>query len=478
MSQSLFLSLRDGVSVSEFSGGEFVVDGGSARITFRQFGPGMVMALQRLASSGAHEKELAECVRQTDGAGALAKFYHYLHRLSQRGLLLRSADENGDRLATVVPISPYFVFACREAASDQRYILSRFAYLRREHDEIVLESPLSHSRVILHDSRAAALVHALAKPRTLEDLGLEVGDISPRATAVVATLFLNCGMLLELNADGRTEEDENAILQCWEFHDLLFHARSRAGVDDSAVGGTYRLAGRLDPLPALKAIEPSECLELYHPDLNRLQVEDPPFAWVQEARRSLREYATKPITNQQLGEFLYRVARVKEYKKVEVATPYGPAPLNIASRPYPSGGALYELELYAAIHDCESATPGLHYYDPLHHRLCRLSGRTPEVEKLLAHAAISAQVPSERLQVLLIITARFPRIGWKYSGLAYSLILKNVGVVYQTMYLAATAMGLAPCALGSGDAYLFTLAAGTDGCEETSVGEFLLGSKA
>jgi hypothetical protein len=39
------------------------------------------------------------------------------------------------------------------------------------------------------------------------------------------------------------------------------------------------------------------------------------------------------------------------------------------------------------------------------------------------------------------------------------------------------AMGLAPCALGGGDSDLFARAAGTDYYAETSVGEFLLGSR-
>jgi hypothetical protein len=45
------------------------------------------------------------------------------------------------------------------------------------------------------------------------------------------------------------------------------------------------------------------------------------------------------------------------------------------------------------------------------------------------------------------------------------------------MYLVATAMKLAPCAIGCGDSDLFTRAAGTQYVEETSVGEFLLGSR-
>jgi oxazoline/thiazoline dehydrogenase len=79
--------------------------------------------------------------------------------------------------------------------------------------------------------------------------------------------------------------------------------------------------------------------------------------------------------------------------------------------------------------------------------------------------------------VLVILAARFPRLAWKYESIAYSLILKHVGVLYQTMYLAATAMGLAACAVGGGDSDLFCQAAGTQYAAETSVGEFLLGSR-
>jgi SagB-type dehydrogenase family enzyme len=96
---------------------------------------------------------------------------------------------------------------------------------------------------------------------------------------------------------------------------------------------------------------------------------------------------------------------------------------------------------------------------------------------LLRDAAQSTAVAEDNVQVLLILAARFPRVAWKYESIAYALTLKHVGVVFQTMYLAATAMGLGPCAVGCGDADLFARAAGTDYCAETSVGEFLLGSQ-
>src|SRR5262249_31448453 len=107
----------------------------------------------------------------------------------------------------------------------------------------------------------------------------------------------------------------------------------------------------------------------------------------------------------------------------------------------------------------------------------RLCGRTAPVAALLRDAAESTAIPEDSLQVLLILAARYPRLAWKYESLAYALTLKHVGVVFQTMYLVATAMGLAPSAVGGGDADLFARAAGTDYGAGTSVGEFLLGSR-
>ena len=96
---------------------------------------------------------------------------------------------------------------------------------------------------------------------------------------------------------------------------------------------------------------------------------------------------------------------------------------------------------------------------------------------LLRTASNATTIPVENLQVLVIVAARFQRIAWKYSSMAYAAILKHVGVMYQTMYLVATAMGLAPCGIGCGDSDLFARAAGTEYFAETSVGEFLLGSR-
>jgi SagB-type dehydrogenase family enzyme len=227
----------------------------------------------------------------------------------------------------------------------------------------------------------------------------------------------------------------------------------------------------------VKPVRVTQAIELFRPNLVRLQRKDQPFARVQEMRCSVREYAARAITAVQLGEFLFRVARVKQTWQDGLDTPVGPMPMELTARPYPGGGGLYELEVYAAVQACTGLDLGLYHYDPLHHQLEPLEANAVALQSLLAEASQATGVPARKLQVLLIISARFQRVMWKYAAMAYALILKNVGVLYQTMYLAATAMGLAPCAIGCGDAELFAQAAGTDYYEESSVGEFLLGTK-
>jgi SagB-type dehydrogenase family enzyme len=185
-----------------------------------------------------------------------------------------------------------------------------------------------------------------------------------------------------------------------------------------------------------------------------------------------------PLTAAQLGEFLYRVAAVRDRLQYDAYTPAGVIPLDATVRTYPSGGALYPLEIYPVVQACAGLDSGLYHYDPGGHRLERLTPDQRFVQGLIEHAAAAAGLSGSAVQILLVITARFQRVAWKYESLAYSLILKDLGGLMQSMYLAATAMGLAPCALGAGDSDLFAQAAGIDYYAEGSVGEFLLGSRA
>jgi SagB-type dehydrogenase family enzyme len=84
----------------------------------------------------------------------------------------------------------------------------------------------------------------------------------------------------------------------------------------------------------------------------------------------------------------------------------------------------------------------------------------------------------DRPQILITIAARFGRVSWKYSSIAYALILKNTGVLTQSLYLAATAMGLGGCAVGITDIALFGRVTGLDLHVEGPVGQFAMGRPA
>lgn len=385
---------------------------------------------------------------------------------------------DGVRLARLVPMTPTFAPAPCAIDAGRAYVLSRFAYAHSEGGAMLLDSPLSQARIVFHDWRAAAIVPLLAEPRRVAELGARMADVGAEAVRALVALLVAARMVGEAGADGGAAGDDTVSLRSWEFHDLLFHARSRGGRHDRPVGGTYRFLGDLAPPPPLRQ-PPSSAppVALYRPDLRQLEETDPPLARVQEARRSVRAYGARPLTARELGEFLYRVGRVVDYWEDDVQTTRGQARLAAAARPYPAGGGLYELDLWVAVNRCEGLGAGLYFHDPDCHCLRPIGAAPAELDGLFEDASLSAMIPREQLQVLLVIAARFQRIAWKYASIAYSIVLKDVGVLYQTMYLAATAMGLAPCGLGCGNADLFARVAGLDYFAETSVGEFLLGSR-
>jgi SagB-type dehydrogenase family enzyme len=334
----------------------------------------------------------------------------------------------------------------------------------------VLESPLARAKILLHDWRALALIQCLAKPHNLAELCDEFREISLETITLFVRLLLGCQAVVCMGEDGRAEE-EHPTLRQWEFHDLLFHSRSRMGRHTYPFGATFRFLETTAPLPAVKPSRTGERMSLSKPDVDTLKSNEVSFTRVLEERRSRRKFGESPLTALQLSEFLYRTARVKDLSSAAYDV------YERSSRPYPSGGACYELELYVVVNACAGLSPGLYHYCPQGHQLYRVSGRTRTIDTLLERAYYATDQQSLP-QILFILAARFQRVTWKYEAMAYALTLKHVGVLYQTMYLVAEAMGLAACALGGGDSDLFAAAAGTDYYAEPSVGEFILGSRA
>ena len=430
----------------------------------------LASAAARLANTGATEDALCDEALQSGEAAALFSLLAMLRALDASGLLQRSVLVDGRPFATLTPLGSGFHFQPVRPRADLARRLSRFVYVRTHQGTLRIESPLGRARLELHDWRAAAATVALARPCSTHDLEAMWPELDRNPIEGLLVLLENASVLVA--ADDAEDIDLSAAAEVsqgwWEFHDLLFHMRSRRGRHDAPYGGTYR-DKLVAPPPLVKPrTTGGDIIPLPRPDMEALRRTDPPFSEVLDQRRSVRTYAAEPLTIEQLGEFLFRTARYQLVMHGE-GTDY-------ALRAAPAGGALHELEVYPVIARCRGLAPGVYHYRPAEHELAHVAPPSPLVERLLHEAWITANRESP-LQVYFQITARCQRIFWKYESMAYALILKNLGALYDTMYLVATAMDLAPCALGGGDSDLFAAVAGLDAYEEPAVGEFVLGTR-
>ncbi len=255
-------------------------------------------------------------------------------------------------------------------------------------------------------------------------------------------------------------------LQQWEFHDLLFHARSRLGRHNYPSGGTFHFLNKTE-MPTLVRPEFNHNNQIQLPITHFTLDKADPFKTILEQRCSIRVPGLHAINLHQLSEFLYHAARIKFVCPITEDKKY-----SYSKRNYPGGGAIYELELYLAISRCKGVKSGLYHYNPHMHSLEPIS-----VEAIKLENFISQSGPFQAPDIFIIITARFGRMSWKYQSMTYATILKNVGSLFQTLYLVATALKLAPCAIGTGNSDAFSQLAGLDYYEESSVGEFLLSSR-
>jgi SagB-type dehydrogenase family enzyme len=424
--------------------------------------PGVGAALDALQAGGHGLDELTGLANR-DGLTHAAIFHTLLEGLRRHALLARSLYLESGVIATLAPAASRAEGA--RPREEVRYGLSRFAFTHVVDGKQVLEIPHSEGRVWMATWHGPALLGALATPVRPADFAAVVPGIPPEAAAAFLRMLMEAGVLTPVGPEGAPIEPEP--LATWEFHDLLFHRQTRWGQREGIYGGaTYRFRDRL-PEPGRKRPFPGEVFPLAVPDLAAAERRDPPLTAVLERRRSIREHGSRPITRAELGELLYRA--VGRRRVVFPGRGEGEA------RPYPAGGALYETEVYAIVTQCEGLETGLYHYQVEDHALCRVSGRASAVE-MLVESAMSCATLKAPPQVILVLTARFARMAWKYETMAYAAMLKHVGVIFQTLYLVATAMGLAPCGLGGGSAEMFARASGLDPLVEGSVGEFILGT--
>ena len=398
-----------------------------------------------------------------------------VRRLAGHGLLeyrIGPSPNNDDQIVVEPQVADYWPQTPPLRDGDV-LVLSRFAYMRRRGNDMVLESPRAGALFRICDPKIATALATLSAPRQIKELRRQ-DDFTG---VEILALLVDCRILFKAHVSGARDvqlAEGNGNLGLWDFHDLLFHARSTEGRHANPLGGVYPHAGVVPAPPAVRALWAGKKIDLRQP-LGAQAEPISPIAKLLHDRHSTRNFDDqRPITLGELARFLDGTARVMSRWESEVELGHIRPRIAYAARPYPSAGASYELELYLAVDRCEGLARGFYHYDAGGHALVPIGASAHQLEALLTGARFAMDAPAAP-QILITIAARFGRLSWKYSSLAYALILKDVGVLTQTFYLMATDMGLGGCAVGTTNIDLFAKTTGIEFHVEGPVGQFALG---
>ena len=110
----------------------------------------------------------------------------------------------------------------------------------------------------------------------------------------------------------------------------------------------------------------------------------------------------------------------------------------------PAGGGLHAVEAYVLVQRVEGLAPGIYHYLSMEHALEPLRALTPDAAADWAHRFVAGQDWFNNAPVMVVMTARFDRLFWKYRRhtKAWRVVHLDVGHLSQTMYLSATELGL------------------------------------
>ena len=258
------------------------------------------------------------------------------------------------------------------------------------------------------------------------------------------------------------DDEIPSLSKCWSNIDLAMQRQL-------SFGGYFPELIRGKPPGLIKQVKSSITIRL--PILGVINKDYKTFYQVLEARTTIRQYGKSHLTVDDLSHFLYRSARIKKMRK-------DPTTGNkVTCRPYPSGGARYPLEIYPVCNEVIGLKRGIYHYDPLKHNL-RLVSDDCKTQKEFNRNTRRTQGSSNHkheADVIFVITAVFARTMWKYKRIGLSLIFEDLGCLFQTMYLVATEMNLAPCALGLPNERLVSRWLNLNWFLESHVGTFTLG---
>ncbi len=452
----------DSVRVTDSAMPRFEMEQGTVELS--KLEPAICEFVSRLGRGPLDSAAVESELERSHGTLALAQWYYAIGLLNRRGFIYRAVVHEGRVLARVRTLHcEYLPSVNSEITVNQcLWVASRFSLLRRDADGLNLSSAVNPHSLNVFDPAVARVFAELSRPVPVTELLTRNLGLSRLAVAQTLQIFAEIGIADRCGNGVDADCDCSHSLKFWQFHDALFHASSRFGLNTDPVGATWRFLDN-DSLPSLHTPPAGPQIPcLASRDVKTTQP------------HSQRDFGKQPLDFDRLCTFLYEVGRLTEIRKsgFTLESRHFKWPTHV--RPWPNGGGMYELELYVQAIRCKQLDPALYYYDPGKHSLVK-TRTDPQHSSSTILDACGAMNITNPPQALVVIGASFPRVMWKYSGSAYALILKNAGVLISEMYHTAARQGLKGCAIGAGDSMEFARNAGFHWSTFTSVGEFALG---
>ena len=178
-----------------------------------------------------------------------------------------------------------------------------------------------------------------------------------------------------------------------------------------------------------------------------------------EQRRSLREYADRAMTAEELAWVIHAATGITSTQ---------------GYRAVPSAGALYPVETYVAVNRVEGIDPGVFHVD------VRGQALEPVRRGSVAGDLMVAGLGQGFLRdapAVLVLTGVFQRSRWKYRARHYRYVCWEGGHVAQNVYLAAESAGLGACMVGAFLDGMVNDLVRVDGRNEAALGLVALGPR-
>jgi len=394
------------------------------------------------------------------GADQLQNFYSVLKRVYNDAAISIDYHEGDVVGGRFIPMSamPLIVDV---AGYSGRIQLARFAAFHKMGSTLVLEAPIANARFELYDQNTISTITSWM-----------AASSSTVKNSLLARLLILTGLAVVVDESAASAQNDLHSADGWTFHEMFFQFRSRHGFHTNPSGGLFYGAGRRDALPANRPRQDTEVrLSLPKPT----NIISDSLESVVSRRVSTRKFSQQQPSLAQLGELFWRTMRQTESLSMTVKDPSGiDHVFPLKRRPVPSGGAVHEIDAYILANVNGELPAGLWRYDDENHEMVHVSELGEDSQLVSYHAQRSAGLP-EAPFMLVLFSARFDRMMWKYTAMPYAAILKHVGVLYEIFYLVATDMGLGVCGLGNGESRAFSRMISAHPLVESTVGEMLIG---